>query len=286
MFVIVLGASGMLGNVMLRELNQQSNWEVFGTIRSASLTSYFSNDLSSRLISGIDVENHDALLGLFAKLKPDVVVNCVGIVKQLTAAESPITAIPINSLLPHRLAVLCRIAGTRLVHISTDCVFSGEQGNYREDDPSDAKNIYGKTKFLGEVLESHTITLRTSIIGHELHSNHGLVEWFLSQVGRCKGYTRAIFSGLPAVVLAGIVRDIIIPRPELSGLYHIAGQPISKYELLKLIANVYGKDIEIIPSDQLVVDRSLNADRFRDATGYVAPNWPELIELMHKSKNM
>ncbi len=286
MKVFVLGANGMLGSTMFRVLYELPGLEVFGTVRSGSVASSFSEGLASRLIVGIDAENHDTLMSFFAKLKPDVVVNCVGLVKQLAGAEAPLAAISVNSLLPHRLASLCEIAGARLVHISTDCVFSGDRGDYREVDTPDARDIYGKTKFLGEVKEPHTITLRTSIIGHQLRGAYSLVDWFLSQEGYCNGYTRAIFSGLPTIVLAQIVRDIVIPRPELYGVYHVATQPISKYELLKLIANVYGKEIEIIPSDQLVVDRSLNADRFRDATGYVAPNWPELIELMHKSKNM
>ncbi|MFM8331419.1 MAG: dTDP-4-dehydrorhamnose reductase family protein, partial [Candidatus Methylumidiphilus sp.] len=187
-----------------------------------------------------------------------------------------------NSLLPHRLATLCSIAGARLIHISTDCVFSGDRGGYTEDDPSDARDVYGKTKFLGEVTDSHTITLRTSIIGHELQTTHGLVEWFLSQERQCKGYTKAIFSGLPTVVLARIISDIVISRPDLSGVYHLAARPISKYELLNLIAAVYGKEIEIIPDDQFVVDRSLSAERFRVATGYVAPDWANLVKLMHK----
>jgi dTDP-4-dehydrorhamnose reductase len=130
----------------------------------------------------------------------------------------------------------------------------------------------------------HTVTLRTSIIGHELQSAHGLVNWFLSQQEHCNGYTRAIFSGLPTVVLAQIIRDVVIPRTDLSGVYHVAAQPISKYDLLKLVADVYGKKIEIVPSDKLVIDRSLNAERFSAATGYVVPGWPELIKLMHSYK--
>jgi dTDP-4-dehydrorhamnose reductase len=176
------------------------------------------------------------------------------------------------------------LAGARLVHMSTDCVFSGSKGNYRESDPSDAKDLYGRSKYLGEVAYPNAITLRTSIIGHELQSAHGLVGWFLAQQGQCNGFTRAIFSGLPTVALAQVVRDVVIPRPGLFGVYHVAAQPISKYDLLKLVADVYGKTIEITPSEKLVIDRSLNADRFRDATGYQVPGWPELIKLMFKYK--
>lgn len=284
MRILVLGASGMLGNAMIRVLSEKADWQVHGTVRSESSKRYFRPDIAGRLLSGVDVEQNDSLTQAFIRIRPDAVINCVGLVKQLADADDPLQAIPINSLLPHRLSRLCELSGARLVHMSTDCVFAGDRGGYRESDPSDAKDLYGRSKFLGETAYPHTITLRTSIIGHELQSAQGLVGWFLSQQERCNGYTRAIFSGLPTVALAQVVRDIVIPRTGLSGVYHVAAQPISKYDLLKLIAKVYGKTIEITPSDQLVIDRSLNADRFRDATGYVAPSWPELIELMHTYK--
>lgn len=281
MKILVLGASGMLGNAMLRVLSEKADWQVHGTVRSESSKRYFRADIAGRLLSGVDVEQNDSLTQAFIRTRPQVVINCVGLIKQLADADDPLQAIPINSLLPHRLARLCELSGARLVHMSTDCVFAGDKGGYRESDAADAGDLYGRSKFLGETAYPHTVTLRTSIIGHELQSAHGLVGWFLSQQGRCNGYTKAIFSGLPTVALAQVVRDMVIPRTGLSGVYHVAAQPISKYDLLKLIAKVYGKTIEITPSDQLVIDRSLNADRFRDATGYVAPSWPELIELMH-----
>lgn len=284
MRILVLGASGMLGNAMIRVLSEKADWQVHGTVRTESSKRLFNADIAGRLISGIDVEQHDSLTQAFIRIHPDVVINCVGLIKQLADADDPLHAIPINALLPHRLARLCELSGARLVHMSTDCVFAGNKGDYRESNPSDAKDLYGRSKFLGEVAYPHTVTLRTSIIGHELQSAHGLVGWFLSQQGQCNGFTRAIFSGLPTVVLAQIIRDVVIPRADLSGVYHVAAQPISKYDLLKLIAEAYGKKIEIIPSGQLAIDRSLNADRFRDATGYVAPSWPKLIELMHLYK--
>lgn len=281
MNILVLGASGMLGNAVIRVLSERVDWQVYGTVRSESAKRFFSADIANQLVSGIDVEQNDSLMQAFIRIRPDVVINCVGLIKQLADAEDPLQAIPINALLPHRLARLCDLAGARLVHMSTDCVFSGEKGAYSEIDPSDAKDLYGKSKFMGEVRYAHTITLRTSIIGHELQSAHGLVGWFLSQQTKCKGYRRAIFSGLPTVALAQLIRDVIIPKSELSGLYHVAAQPISKYDLLSLVAEVYGKSIEITPDDTLVIDRSLDATRFQKETGYVAPSWPELIRLMH-----
>lgn len=281
MRILVLGASGMLGNAVLRVMDEKPGWEVFGTVRSTNLSRFFSDKISQRLITGCDVENHDALVKVFAQVRPNVVINCIGLIKQLADADDPLQAIPINSLLPHRLAGLCTLVGARLVHMSTDCVFAGLKGGYMENDPSDATDLYGKSKYLGEVNYPHAITLRTSIIGHELQSAHGLVGWFLSQEGRCRGYRKAIFSGLPTVALAQIIRDVVIPRSDLSGVYHVAAKPISKYALLKLVADVYGKSIEIEPDDQLVIDRSLNADRFMQESGYVTPSWPELIKLMH-----
>ncbi|AMO37804.1 dTDP-4-dehydrorhamnose reductase family protein [Thauera humireducens] len=284
MRVLVLGASGMLGNAMLRSLSEYGEIQAFGTARSSSIQRHFAREISSKIIAGVDVENQDALTHAFAKVKPQVVINCIGVIKQLAAADDPLQALPINAMLPHRLARLCELSGARLVHVSTDCVFAGTKGDYRESDPADAVDLYGRSKHLGEVAYPHTVTLRTSIIGNELSSAHALLGWFLAQEGRVKGYTKAIFSGLPTVELARVVRDVVLPRPELSGLYHVASAPIAKYDLLKLIADVYGRKIEIIPDDSLVINRSLNSERFKDATGYVAPTWPELVKRMFEFK--
>ncbi len=282
MRALVFGASGMLGSAMVRILSEGDGWEVHGTLRSASTKRFFAPAIAARLHAGVDVEQQDALVEILARVRPQLVVNCVGHVKQVETAEHPLRAIPINALLPHRLAKLCGLVGARLIHISTDCVFAGTLGLYREEDLPDAQDMYGRTKLLGEVDYPHAVTLRTSIIGHELESAHGLVAWFLSQGSVCKGYTRAIFSGLPTVVLSAIVRDVVAPRAELRGVYHVAAQPISKYDLLRLVAQTYGKIIDILPDSELQVDRSLDSSHFHDATGYVAPNWPELVKTMHK----
>jgi dTDP-4-dehydrorhamnose reductase len=280
MRILVLGASGMLGNAMVRVLAEKKDFEVYGTVRASSVCGLFSEEIASRLITGCDVGDHDALVKAFSRVRPEVVINCIGLVKQVADAEDPLQAIRINALLPHQLAGMCSLAGARLVHISTDCVFSGDRGGYSEADQSDARDLYGKSKFLGEVNYQHAITLRTSIIGHELLSAHGLIEWFLSRQGQCKGFTKAIFSGLPTAVLAQVIRDVVIPRPSLHGVYHVASEPISKYQLLKLVAEIYGKSIEILPDDSLVIDRSLNAERFGNATGYLSPSWPDLVREM------
>jgi dTDP-4-dehydrorhamnose reductase len=285
MRVLVLGATGMLGNAVLRVFAVKGQHETWGTIRSDSMRRHFGEAVQSRLVSGVDVLNQDTLLETLEKTKPDVVINCVGLIKQLEAANDPLTVLPINALLPHRLSKLCAVAGARLIHVSTDCVFSGRKGQYVESDVSDAEDLYGKSKFIGEVhTEPHVITLRTSIIGHELDSNYALVDWFLSQQGKVKGYTNAVFSGLPTVELAQIMHDWVLPKPELHGLYHVSAKPIAKFDLLKMIAATYKKDIQIQPDDQLVIDRSLSSEYFKAASGYIAPEWPELIELMHRQR--
>jgi dTDP-4-dehydrorhamnose reductase len=283
MNILILGASGMVGNAMFRVLSEESDWQVLGTLRSNHARRFFLPDQAAKLLGGVDVESTDALVRVFARVRPDVVINCVALIKQLDAAVDPLRAIPLNAMLPHRLADLCAVAGARLVHLSTDCVFSGGKGNYLETDVPDALDLYGRSKYLGEVDYPHAITLRTSVIGHELQSCHGLLEWFLAQESGCKGYCRAVFSGLPSVELARVVMDFVIPRPELRGLYHVSSEAINKYDLLCEIAKVYGKNIDIQREEDFVIDRSLNSGRFRQATGYVPASWPKLIRSMHAS---
>ena len=280
--VLVLGATGMLGNAVLRFFAQSAGYEVLASARSTSVLGLLPEELSDRVICGVDVENMDSLMNLFAKARPDVVINCIGLVKQRAEANDPLVAIPINTLLPHRLARLCDAVGARLVHIGTDCVFAGAKGMYTEADTSDAKDLYGCSKYLGEVDYPHAVTLRTSIIGHELGGAHSLVEWFLTQQAAVKGFRRAIFSGLPTVELARVIRDHVLAHPELHGVYHVSGEPINKFDLLKLIAETYGKTIVITPDDKFVIDRSLDSSRFREATGYQPLPWPKLVHRMHE----
>lgn len=278
--VLVIGASGMLGNAVLRLFAESEAFDVVGSARSPGFLARLPAHLRPRIVCGIDVDSADGLARLFASAQPDVVVNCVGLVKQLAEADDPLAAIPINALLPHRLARLCEIAGARLVHISTDCVFSGRKGRYLESDVPDATDLYGRSKLLGEVDYPHAVTLRTSIIGHELGSAHGLVGWFLAQQGAVRGFTRAIFSGLPTVELARVIRDHVLAHPELRGLYHVSAAPIAKFDLLTLVAREYDHSVQFTPDDNLVTDRSLDSTRFRAATGYLPPEWPELVRRM------
>lgn len=280
--VAVLGASGMLGNAMFRLFGESDGFNVSGTIRSGSARRFFPEHLQDSLVEGVDVTSTDDLMAALDKLRPHVIINCVGVVKQLATAKDPLTTLPINSMLPHRLARLGALIQARVVHISTDCVFSGKAGLYKETDAPDALDLYGRSKLLGELEEPGSITLRTSIIGRELQGSHSLVDWFLSQEGAVKGYQRAIFSGLPTCELARIVRDYVIPRPDLYGLYHVSAEPIDKYSLLQEIARQYGHSIDITLDDTVRIDRSLDSTRFRNATSYAPPAWPDLIAAMHR----
>lgn len=285
MKILVLGITGMLGSAVFKTFNSDPEHEVWGTLRSSAGLRSFPEASRERLLSGVDVLDQDSLVATLAQARPDVLINCVGLIKQLADAKDPLTALPINAMLPHRLARLCALSGARLIHVSTDCVFSGNKGGYLESDLSDAEDLYGKSKYIGELHDlPNAITLRTSIIGHELNSSHSLVDWFLAQEGSVRGFSRAVFSGLPTVELARVMKDFVLPHPELNGLYHVAAEPIAKLDLLTLIASQYGKSIEIRPDAALVIDRSLNSDRFTQATGYKAPTWPRLIELMHATR--
>ena len=286
MRILIFGVSGMIGSTMFRVFIEKAKWTVVGVARSRGMRIFPPPAPNARLISGVDANNRDVLLRVFGEVRPNLVINCIGLTKHHPQCLEPLLAIPINTLLPHRLADLCSAVGARFIQVSTDCIFSGNKGNYVEDDPADAADVYGKSKFLGEISAPHAVTLRTSTIGHELQSAYGLLEWFLAQKGQCKGFDRAIFSGLPSVTFAQVVRDFIIPRPELSGIFHVGAKPISKYDLLNLIAQIYKKSIEIHRDDSFVIDRSLNLGRFCDATGYVAPDWSELITLMHRDQQL
>lgn len=281
--LLVLGASGMLGNTVVRWFSKYSDYEVFGSVRNlGSLYDLKTHTPTVQFLADINVESLDSLTRLFAQVQPDVVINCIGIVKQLSESDDPLLAIPINSLLPHRLARLAEVAGARLVHMSTDCVFSGAKGGYVESDSPDANDLYGRSKLLGEVDYPNSVTLRTSIIGHELHGCRSLLDWFLSQDTKIKGYKNAIFSGLPTVEIARVIHECVIPNPQLHGLYHLSAEPISKFELLSLVAKIYEKMVEIDEDDTLRIDRSLNSDRFRLATGFSPKSWIEMIRRMHE----
>jgi dTDP-4-dehydrorhamnose reductase len=228
----------------------------------------------------VDALIFDEVSRALASIQPDVVINCIGLVKQNPVSGDPLQSIQLNALLPHRVSLICRTAKIRMIHISTDCVFSGRKGNYTEADQSDAEDLYGRSKFLGEVSYPHCVTLRTSIIGRELHSHHGLIEWFLAQQGSIQGFRKAIYSGFTTDELSQIILKHVAPRSDLSGVYHVSSDPISKYELLLLAKEAFHHSVDIVPSDTFKCDRSLDSTRFRQITGYRPPSWPEMIQAL------
>ena len=280
MNVLILGATGMIGSAMVNVLRRSENLHVLGTTRDRKKH----HDISEKSLEWVytsDLSNSDQMTRVFEVAQPDVVVNCAGLTKHLPGGNDPISALTMNALLPHRISKLCTISGARLIHISTDCVYSGSKGNYTEECQSDALDIYGKTKYLGEVQCKGVVTLRTSTIGHEIGTKFGLLEWFLGQ-NECFGYSKAIFSGLTTLEFAKIVRDMVIPNTSLEGLYHVGGEAIDKDTLLRLIAKIYKRRITVVTEENFMVNRSLNSNRFTEATGYLAPSWEELIEDMRK----
>jgi dTDP-4-dehydrorhamnose reductase len=235
----------------------------------------------------VSAENFDSVIRAIEQVHPDVVVNCIGIVKQDAAAKDAVSSIVVNALFPHRLAHLCRAAGVRMVHLSTDCVFSGRAGNYSEDARPDATDLYGRTKLLGEVDYDNCLTIRTSMIGRELQGSQGLIEWFLAEAAsgrQVRGFKRAVFSGLTTIALAQLIADLLVNQLHLSGVWHVATDAINKFDLLSLVRNVYGLDVEIEPDESFICDRSLDASRFRTTTGFAPPPWREMIEQMQQDE--
>jgi dTDP-4-dehydrorhamnose reductase len=280
MRVLILGGAGMLGHKLYQTLRTRFDVRTTlrGTYRSYAELGIFERE---EVVERIDAVNFDSIVDAFAKTKPDAVVNCIGVVKQLAEAKDPIASLTLNSLFPHRLQRLCAASGSRLIHISTDCVFSGRRGGYTETDISDAEDLYGRSKFLGEVTESPALTLRTSIIGRELGSQTGLVEWFLSnRGGRVRGFEKAVFSGVTTRALSELIATILSDHPGLTGLYQVAAEPVNKYDLLLLLRDVLGVEVGIDRDAGLVIDRSLSAKKFFDATRLTPPSWSAMIQEM------
>jgi dTDP-4-dehydrorhamnose reductase len=280
MRVLVLGGSGLLGHKLWQVLSKRfSTWFTVRAIPEAALKAGILDP--KWLVENVDGVNVESVIHAIASLRPDVVVNAIGVVKQSNIVKDAVTAITINSLLPHQLAAACHTHGARLIHISTDCVFSGRKGRYVEDDPADPGDLYGRSKLLGEVTECDSLTLRTSIIGPELNTCRGLLEWFLSNRDKTvRGYTRAIFSGFPTVIFANTLVEIIANQRTLKGLYHVSADPINKYDLLCLLRDAYEISVQIEPFSDVHIDRSLDSSRFRSATGFVPSSWREMVACM------
>jgi dTDP-4-dehydrorhamnose reductase len=274
--LLVVGGDGMLGHRLLAQLGPVH--EVRVTLRRP-LAAYDRHGLYSRANAepGVDVRDFGAVLDVLDRFRPEAVVNAAGIVKQRPEARSAVPSIEVNALFPQRLAAACREAGSRMVHLSTDCVFSGRRGGYTEADEPDPQDLYGRTKLLGEVDDGACLVLRSSIIGLELGNRLGLVEWFLAQRGPVRGFRRAVYTGLTTAEMARVVDRVLARHPELAGLWHVAAEPVGKYDLLRSFAAHLGRDVEVRPDDAVRCDRSLTAERFRLATGWDPPTWDEML---------
>jgi dTDP-4-dehydrorhamnose reductase len=277
MRVMVVGATGTLGHRLCLEWTER--FECFGTVREPVAEPVAELLKATTLIPGVTVDEPASLRHAFEEAKPDVVVNCIGAVKQAEAGQQAIPAIRMNSLFPHELAALCREFEARMVHVSTDCVFSGKRGNYSEDDVPDATDVYGRSKLLGEVSGEGLLTLRTSLIGRELRGSLGLLEWLISsRGGTVRGFKRAVFSGFTTMALADEIALLVSEHPELEGIWHLAAQPIDKLTLLTKLNDALGLEIEVVPDEDVAIDRSLDSSRLCRATDRQPRGWGEMVD--------
>jgi dTDP-4-dehydrorhamnose reductase len=284
MRVIVLGAAGMLGHKLLQRLRAEH--DVAGTVRDSAPNVGLRQVLPGiKLYPGVDAADRSSLARAIDDWQPRLIVNAIGVIKRSKVPSDPLPSIAINALLPHQLAQMAAACGARLLHFSTDCVFSGRRGNYVEADEPDPVDLYGRSKLLGEVRAPNALTLRTSIVGRELRGHLGLIDWFLSQRGhQINGYVRALYSGLTTLAMADLIAWLIRAQPELQGLWQVSAEPISKFDLLQLVKRVYRLDIEIAPDAVFVCDRRLDSTRFRTHTGWRPPSWEDMIAAMHRDE--
>ncbi len=281
--ILILGVTGMLGHTLFYYLSKNELYDVYATERGKDdLNKCFPAMMLKKVVSNVvNADDIQTVQKTIEMIEPDVVINCIGIIKQLKEAKDSIISIKINSLFSHQLAEICKKMNCRMIHISTDCIFSGKDGNYKEEDFADANDLYGRTKYLGEVDYPNAITLRTSIIGHELKNKISLIDWFLSQKNSVNGFKKVIYSGFPTIEFAEIIDKYVLINTKLKGLYHVSSEPISKYDLLKLVSDIYHKDIQINLDDNFIINRSLDSNRFKKVTGYSPPAWKDLIIKMH-----
>jgi len=279
--LLVIGANGMLGGSLLRYFSCSPEYKVMGTVRSLKSVESLASMGFDNVYADVDVADLSTVKTVLEKFQPDYVLNCVGIIKQNLESRSSVSSIKVNSLFPHELADACSVYEVKLIHFSTDCVFSGAKGCYKESDVPDARDLYGRSKLLGEVDYGRHLTLRTSIIGHEIGPPVSLIGWFLNQENNVKGFPEAIFSGFPTVYIAEFLEKYVFPKADISGLYHFSADPISKYDLLSLVNDEYSLGFDIGKSFEVKVDRSLDSSLLRRELCYKPPSWLELIKKMH-----
>ena len=274
----------MLGHNLFETFSENKKFETFGVIRKTVSVNVFREN-AKRIKSISDAKEIEEITDLIKEVSPQVIINCIGLIKQKDNLKNIVESIQLNSLFPHLLQIASRDVGAKLIHFSTDCVFSGKKGSYKEEDLPDSVDIYGLSKRLGEIDANGALTLRTSIIGHEIMSDVSLLDWFLNQEDSIKGYKKAIFSGLTTIEISKVLQQIILNNFSLSGIYHLSANPISKYDLLKLVAKIYKKNIEILEDTEVKIDRSLDSSKFSSITGYNPPSWEMLIKDLNNFYN-
>ena len=274
----------MLGYNLFETFSENKKFETFGVIRKTFSVNVFKEN-TKRIKSISDAREIEEITDLIKEVSPEVIINCIGLIKQKDNLKKIVESIQLNSLFPHLLQIASRDVGAKLIHFSTDCVFSGKKGSYKEEDLPDSVDIYGLSKRLGEIDANGALTLRTSIIGHEIMSDVSLLDWFLNQEGSIKGYKKAIFSGLTTIEISKVLQQIILNNFSLSGIYHLSVNPISKYDLLKLVAKIYKKNIEILEDTEVKIDLSLDSSKFSSITGYNPPSWEMLIKDLNNFYN-
>lgn len=278
MKIIILGANGMLGHTLFIKFSENPIYNVYGTLRDNEYKKYFDLRLQKKLLIGVDANNFTSIEKTIFDIKPNLIINCIGMIKQKPESNKIEEMYRINSTIPNLLCNICEIYNIRMIHVSTDCVFKGDEGNYNEGSRTDATDEYGKSKLKGEISDKkNVLTLRTSIVGHELNSNYSLLEWFLSQKNEVQGYKTAIFSGLTTLELFNVIDEYIVKKKNLYGLFHVGGFTIDKFSFLKAVAEIYNKKINIIPSQKLIINRSLDSSLFIEKTGYIKPNWYKML---------
>jgi len=276
--ILILGGTGMLGHILWERLSLRFS-DIYTTIRKG-IRDYGNDGLygSARVIDHMDLMDFRMLEGALRVIRPDVILNCIGITKRREEPQNPIPSIILNAVLPHKLAKLAADMNAKLIHFSTDCVFDGRAGHYSDDAPTNATDLYGRTKALGEVTGNNVLTLRSSFIGKEMREGTELLEWFLSQKDVIRGFKNAIYTGLTTLELCRVIEKLLLDYPAASGLYNVSSDPINKFDLLSLIGEQMHHSVEIIPDESFHCDRSLNSERFRKDFGYTPPTWTKMVD--------
>jgi dTDP-4-dehydrorhamnose reductase len=286
MKILILGGNGMIGHKMYQVISKKypNTWVLFKKkYDSVQNNLLFKKDF---VIDDFDVSDFSKLIQLLNHLKVDIIINAIGLTIRRNVYDIHSKSILINSVLPHILNEWVISNNKRLIHFSTDCVFSGKDGFYTEDSFVDSIDFYGRTKGLGEIISSNTLTLRSSMIGLELENKTELLEWFLSNKnGVVQGYNRAIYSGITTNCMANFVEKIIEHYPNINGLYNVSSEKITKFDLLNLFNDYFQTNINIVPNNLYVTNKVLNSDKFYKITGFKKPDWENLIkDLVNDSK--